>query len=413
MLKSPHIEVNAIEGFGLNNLPFGVFSWPDTQEKCIGVAIGDSILDMTRLEAKGLLQLHQHPIFDQGTLNAFAALGTSTRKDARAQIISLLTDADSPLKELDAHVFCSQERAHMHYPFETRGYTDFYSSENHARNVGSLFRDPENALNRNWKYLPVAYHGRTSSLVTTGVTFPRPKGQILEPGTDTPTYGSCKKLDFEIEMGFFIGTENNIFEAIPINNARDAIFGLTIVNDWSARDIQAFEYVPLGPFLGKNFLTAVSPWVVTPEALEPFSIPMKKEDHEVVKYLQQPQRMTYDIQLEAEIITHSGHKQVISTTSFAHQYWSMDQQLAHHSVNGCKMQTGDLLATGTLSGPEQTSLGCLLEMTSNSQNPLILNNGETRTFLEDGDSLIIRAFCGAGENKISFGEVRGTLCAAL
>lgn len=411
MSASPHFNLAPNSGFGLQNLPFGIFSRLGFHHKQVGIAIGDYVLDLAILEHQGLLKLGDEVVFNQSTLNSFASLGPAARKDARSQIQNLLSNSNSALADetLRDQVLVKQSSVAMHYPFDTRGYTDFYSSENHARNVGSLFRDPENALNKNWKHLPVAYHGRTSSLMASGVTFKRPKGQILPPGADQPILSPSKKLDYEIEMGIFLGSENEMFEPIPIDQARDAIFGFAIVNDWSARDIQAWEYVPLGPFLGKNFLTSVSPWVVTPEALEPFAQEMASQDFAPVEYLRQSKRSTYDIKLEAKLTTASGHEQVLSTTNFNSQYWSQDQQIAHHGVNGCKMQTGDLLATGTLSGTTKDSLGCLLEMTENGKNPIKLSNGETRTFLEAGDTLTLRAYCDNGKEQISFGEVSGTI----
>lgn len=407
-----HFEVDNKKGFGVNNLPFGIFTCPKSGQHTpqVGVAIGDYILNLAFLEQESVINIGDGTVFNQPTLNQFASLGTAARKDIRHQLIQILT---TPSKLSDASfrakALASQADATLHYPFDTRGYTDFYSSENHARNVGSLFRDPENALNKNWKQLPVAYHGRTSSLVASGTDFKRPHGQILKPGADGPIYSPSLKMDYEIEMGIFMGQENEMFEPIPIDQAKDSIFGYVILNDWSARDIQAWEYVPLGPFLGKNFLTSVSPWVVTPEALEAFAADMPAQDFEPVEYLRQQKRSTFDIQLQAEIISKDGGKKILGNTNFSNQYWSTDQQIAHHTVNGCKMQTGDLIGTGTLSGPEQDQLGCLLELTKNGKDPVTLDNGETRTFIENGDTLIIRAQCKNGDAVISFGEVSGTL----
>lgn len=411
MTVIPHFYVDPKSGFGIKNLPFGVFSRLGFHHKQVGVAIGNFVLDLAALEHQGIISLGDEILFNRNSLNDFAALGAAARIDLRQQLQTLLSD---PLSALSDESFrdevvikrCSVE---MHYPFDTRDYTDFYSSENHARNVGSLFRDPENALNPNWKQLPVAYHGRASTLVASDLKLKRPHGQILTQGCATPTLSPSLKLDYEVEMGIFIGAENQMFEPIPIERARDAVFGFVIVNDWSARDIQAYEYVPLGPFLGKNFLTSVSPWVVTPEALEPFAMEMPEQEISPLNYLKLMQRTTFNIQLEASIQTNVGHTEVISTTNFAHQYWSLDQQIAHHTVNGCKMQTGDLLATGTLSGPTKESAGCLLEMTKNGANPIHLSNGETRTFLEDGDRLTISATCKNGDDVLWFGDVTGTI----
>ena len=411
MTVLPHFYVDPKSGFGVENLPFGIFSRLGFHHKQVGVAIGEFVLDLAALEHQGIISLGDETLFDRNDLNNFAALGAAARIDLRQQLQTLLSDPSSALsnESFRDEVLVKRCLVEMHYPFKTGDYTDFYSSENHARNVGSLFRDPENALNPNWKQLPVAYHGRTSSLVASDLKLKRPHGQILEKGSSTPIFSPSLKLDYEVEMGIFIGAANQMFEPIPIEKARDSVFGFVIVNDWSARDIQAYEYAPLGPFLGKNFLTSVSPWVVTPEALEPFIMEMPEQDISPLEYLRLLKRTTFNIQLEASIQTALGHTEVISTTNFKHQYWSLDQQIAHHTVNGCKMQTGDLLATGTLSGPTQESAGCLLEITKNGANPVHLTNGETRTFLEDGDTLTIEAHCKNGNTILWFGNVSGTI----
>ncbi|HBF08026.1 MAG TPA: fumarylacetoacetase [Gammaproteobacteria bacterium] len=404
------LNIEAREGFDINNLPFGVFS-NGTAHKAIGVAIGNKVLNLSYLEEQQLLSITAGKVFNTTTLNAFAAQGPLVRQRVRAQIQSLLSSPESRLLNVE-HVqkaLIDRDSVSMHYPFDTRGYTDFYSCENHARNVGSLFRDPENALNPNWKQLPVAYHGRTSTLVASHMDIKRPQGQILNMQTKQPEFSACKKFDFEIEMGMFVGQENTLFEPIPVAKAREHLFGFTIVNDWSARDIQAWEYVPLGPFLGKNFLTSVSPWVVTPEALESFEQDMQQQEPVPVEYLQQEKRKTYSICIEAILTTASGHTEVISTTSYTHQHWSQEQQFAHHTINGCKMNTGDLLATGTLSGTAENSLGCLLEMTQNGKKPIALSNGETRTFLQDGDTLTLSAYAKNKDTTISFGSISGTI----
>jgi len=407
-----HIQVDPALGFGLDNLPFGIIQHND--KVFVGIAIGEYVLNLAYLEATSLIKLAKKNLFNQTSLNTFAKQGSKVRQDVRQQVQQLLTSSTSALgqKHHRDKALIHRELTQLLYPFDTRGYTDFYSCENHARNVGSLFRDPDNALNRNWKQLPVAYHGRTSSLVTSGLSFPRPHGQILNQGSDTSIFGPSQKMDFEIEMGFFIGQDNTLFEPIPIDQARDHIFGFVLVNDWSARDIQAFEYVPLGPFLGKNFLTSVSPWVITPEALAPFKVTMALQEPQPLHYLQQSKRHSYDIDITASLIT-DGDVHLMSTSNFQHQYWSLDQQLAHHGINGCKMQTGDLLATGTLSGTQQHQLGCFLEMTRNGVSPITLANGQTRAFLEDGDTVRLSAQCKNDQACISFGEVSGTLTAPL
>lgn len=423
MTVIPHFYVDPKSGFGLNNLPFGIFSRTGFDQQQVGIAIGDFVLDLAALEQRGLISPYDQTLlkntpdfnrktfFNKKTLNDFAALGTKARIYIRRQLQSLLSHPASPLADvkLQDQVLIKQSDIQLHYPFDTRGYTDFYSSEHHARRVGSLFRDPENALNQNWKQLPVAYHGRTSSLVAEKKYFKRPHGQVLIPKASKPIYSPTQKLDYEIEMGIFIGKGNQMFEPIPIEKARDSIFGFVIVNDWSARDIQAFEYTPLGPFLGKNFLTSISPWVVTPEALAPFAIQMPDQEILPVEYLQLSKRFTFDIQLTASLTTKNGHTHKLCTTNFSNQYWSLDQQIAHHTVNGCHLQTGDLLATGTLSGAKLEDAGCLLEMTENGKNPIHFSNGEQRAFLENNDTVRITAQCKQKSHTLWFGDVTNTV----
>lgn len=298
----------------------------------------------------------------------------------------------------------------MVLPVQIGDYTDFYSSEQHARNVGSMFRDPENALLPNWKHIPVAYHGRSSSVVISGTDMKRPKGQTKNPDAGKPEFGPSQAVDFELEMGFYTGPGNQLGTPISIKGAGTHIFGLTLVNDWSARDVQRWEYQPLGPFLAKNWATSVSPWIITPDALEPFLIPMPKQNPEPVEYLKQPNRSTYDIQLEVYLKT-KKHTEAerICTTNFKNLYWSMSQQLAHHTINGCNINPGDLLASGTISGLEKGSFGSLLELSWNGENPLKLSSGERRKFIEKGDEIILTGFAQGEGFRVGFGEVRGRI----
>jgi fumarylacetoacetase len=296
----------------------------------------------------------------------------------------------------------------MQLPVRIGDYTDFYSSYHHAHNVGTMLRGPENALMPNWKWLPVAYHGRASSIVMSGADVRRPKGQIKPPDKETPIFSPTRALDYELETAFLIGPGNPLGEPVPIERAIDHIFGIVLMNDWSARDIQTWEYQPLGPFLAKNFCTSISPWVVTLEALEPFRKPLPSQDPEPLPYLRLTNDFLYDIQLEVQLQTERMKSaQVITRSNFQNLYWSISQQLAHHTVGGCNLQPGDLLASGTISGPTEESRGCMLELTWRGANPLKLSSGEERKWLEDGDMLTITGWCDGGDHRIGFGGVSG------
>jgi fumarylacetoacetase len=325
-----------------------------------------------------------------------------------------LLAADTPTLRDDAdvraRVFHAQKDVTMQLPARIGDYTDFYSSYHHAHNVGTMLRGPENALMPNWKWLPVAYHGRASSIVVSGSDVRRPQGQTKPPDAPAPIFGPTKSFDYELEMAFLIGPGNKLGEPVPIDRAADHIFGFVLMNDWSARDIQAWEYQPLGPFLAKNFATSISPWVVTMEALEPFRKPLPKQDPEPLPYLQAKEDFMFDIALEAKLQTAKMTKpHVITRTNFQNLYWSISQQLAHHTVAGCNLQPGDLLASGTISGPTEDSRGCMLELTWRGADPLKLPGGETRKWLEDGDTLVITGWCQGDGYRIGFGEVSGRI----
>jgi len=411
-LKS-FIEVPPKSHFPIQNLPFGIFK-PRTGGARVGVAIGEDVVDLALLEQEGHFDLGQdRNLFSTDSLNAFLALGRPAWRKTR-EILQHLLAADTATLRDDAalrdRAFHRQPDVAMQLPARIGDYTDFYSSYHHAHNVGTMLRGPENALMPNWKWLPVAYHGRASSIVVSGTDVRRPQGQIKPPDAGAPVFGSTKSLDYELEMAFLIGPPNSLGEAVPISRAIDHIFGLVLMNDWSARDIQAWEYQPLGPFLAKNFATSISPWVVMLEALEAFRKPLPEQDPEPLSYLRLKNDFTYDIQLEASLRTASmSAPHVISRTNFQNLYWSISQQLAHHTVGGCNLQTGDLLASGTISGPTEESRGCMLELTWRGANPLKLPNGETRKWLEDGDTLAITGWCEASDYRIGFGDVFGRI----
>jgi len=417
------IDVPSDSHFPIQNLPFGVFQ-PKRGNARVGIAIGDFVVDLSVLEELGHFrspEFQDRHVFSHDSLNAFLALGRPAWRKAR-EVVQRLLSADTPTLRVDAklrsRVFHAQKDVMMKLPARIGNYTDFYSSYHHAHNVGTMLRGPENALMPNWKWLPVAYHGRASSIVISGTDVRRPHGQIKPPDASAPVFGASKSLDYELEMAFLIGPGNSLGEPVPIDRAMDHIFGLVLMNDWSARDIQAWEYQPLGPFLAKNFCTSISPWVVTLEALEPFRKPLPPQDPDPLPYLRAKDDFTFDIRLGAALQTakmlatpspSGGGKapHIITRTNFQNLYWSVAQQLAHHTVNGCNLQPGDLLASGTISGPTEESRGCMLELTWRGANPLKLPNGETRKWLEDGDELSITGWCEGDGYRVGFGEVSG------
>lgn len=409
--KETFIPVPEDSDFTLQNLPYSAYQ-TDNGEIHLCSAIGDHLIDLFVLDEAGLFDgpiLREQFVFQDSTLNYFLSLGKEAWHEARLTLQNLLIVEDSTLREdelLRERVLVPIEGAEMVLPVQIGDYTDFYSSEQHAFNVGTMFRGPENALMPNWKHLPVGYHGRASSVILSGADIHRPKGQILPNDSEQPVYEACKLLDFELEMGFITGSGNELGDRIDVNEAEDHIFGLVLVNDWSARDIQKWEYQPLGPFLAKNFATSVSPWIVTLEALEPFRTRCEPQEPEPVSYLRQNDRTTFDIDLEVLIQTpEMDEPQSICRSNFRNLYWTMSQQLAHHSVTGCNMRPGDLLASGTISGPTEDSYGSMLELAWKGTKPIKLKNGETRTFLQDGDRVIMRGHAGDKSNRVGFGEI--------
>ena len=399
--------------FPLQNLPYGVFQ-PQGEAARVGVAIGTEVLDLAALEVAGLLPTGAQNVFGQTSLNAFIALGRPVWQQVRARLQQLLSADCAELRDnaaLRAKAFYPQASVSMLLPIEVPGYTDFYSSKEHAYNVGCMFRDPKNALMQNWSELPVGYNGRASSVVVSGTDLVRPSGQIKLPNEERPVFSACRKLDFELETGFIVGKATALGEPIAIEEAENHIFGMVLLNDWSARDIQQWEYVPLGPFNSKTFGTSISPWVVTLEALEPFRCASPVQEPQPLPYLRENTANNYDIHLQVAIAA-DGSETVISNTNFKYMYWSMMQQLTHHTIAGCNVRVGDLMGSGTISGPEKDSRGSLLELTWNTTEPLSLVNGEQRGFLEDGDTLIMRGHCQKDGLRIGFGEVRGTVLPA-
>jgi fumarylacetoacetase len=413
-LKS-FIDVPPDSHFPVENLPFGIFK-PRQGAARIGAAIGELIVDLSVLEELGHFgssEFQDRDPFSQDSLNVFLALGRPAWRKAR-EVLQRLLDAEAPALRDDTtlreRVFHRQRDVTMQLPARIGDYTDFYSSYCHAHNVGTMLRGPDNALMPNWKWLPVAYHGRASSVVVSGTDVRRPQGQIKAPDTPAPTFGPTKSLDYELEMAFLIGPGNSLGQPVPIERALDHIFGFVLMNDWSARDIQAWEYQPLGPFLAKNFCTSISPWVVTLEALEPFRKGLPAQEPQPLSYLRLTNDFTFDIQLEARLqIASMKEPHVITRTNFQNLYWSISQQLAHHTVSGCNLQPGDLLASGTISGAAEESRGCMLELTWRGANPLKLPSGETRKWLEDGDRLSITGWCEGDGYRVGFGEVSGNV----
>ncbi|MEY3249637.1 MAG: hypothetical protein RL742_1680 [Bacteroidota bacterium] len=398
--------------FSLHNLPYGIFDTAENPGPRAGIAVGDYILDLAAAAAAGLFGKRRFfkQIFEKPVLNDFIALGKPVTNRIRKKTLDWLTQTQRPA-EADA-LLTERRSARMHLPLQIGDYTDFYSSLEHATNVGKMFR-PDNPLLPNWRHLPVGYHGRSSSIVVSGTPIRRPKGQILPPGSeDTPVFGPSQRMDFELEMAFVIGKNSTLGEPIPIEEADAYIFGLLLFNDWSARDIQRWEYVPLGPFLGKNFGSSVSPWIVPLEALKPFRVKGPKQQPAPLDYLKQAKAAHYDIALEVAIRPEKGPETVVCRSNFKYLYWSMAQQLAHHTVNGCNVRIGDLLASGTISGAAPDSFGSMLELSWGGKNPLTLADGSKRSFLLDGDTVILRGHAGAGDARVGFGEVSGSLLPA-
>jgi fumarylacetoacetase len=399
--------------FPIQNLPLGVFTRKGHRAPHIGTAIGECILDLTLLEARGIIRVAggERP-FAQPNLNRFLSLGRTAWKAARQQVFHILR-ADTPTlrddSELLETVLVARKDVSMALPVAIGDYTDFYSSKEHATNIGAMFRGKENALFPNWIHLPVGYHGRASSIVVSGTEIVRPAGQ-RKAGDGPPRFGPTKLLDFELETGFLVGPGNELGRAVKISEALDHIYGMVLVNDWSARDIQKWEYEPLGPFLGKSFATTISPWIVSLEALAPFRCIGPVQEPEPMSYLRTQGPQAFDIQLEVRLQGREmPEASTICRSNFKHLYWSMAQQLAHHTSNGCAVRPGDLMASGTISGPTPDSFGSMLELTQGGRNPISFANGETRRFLEDGDTVILTGWAQGDRYRIGFAEAAGRI----
>lgn len=412
------IEGSNSSCFSIHNLPYGAFYHIEKNMPRIGVAIGDYVLDLTFLEEEGLLknELNQS-LFSSGSLNTFASKTPEIWSSVRRRIQQLLSEDNFELQD-NAYLLSKSliplSNVSMTIPFKIEGFSDFYASEHHASNVGKLFRGNENALLPNWKHIPVGYNGRASTVFPSGTNIKRPKGLIKSPTQDSPVFSPTKKLDFELEIGVFIGTGTPDGRRINVKNAQSYIFGLVLLNDWSARDIQSFEYQPLGPFLSKSFATSISHWVVPYEVFNEVMTPLPKQTPVPVDYLYQETPMQPDIKLRVELKTKdSDIRTIICETSSKELYWSMEQLLAHHTVNNCIMRPGDLLGSGTISGSEKGNWGSLLEQTFNGAQPIKLNDDMIRTFLEDGDSIIITGYCETSKGKIGFGVLEGMILPAV
>ena len=397
--------------FPLNNLPYGVFSTRGLDPRC-GVAIGDMILDLAPVEEAGLIDLPSGPVFDVPFWNEVMEQGADVWAQLRQRLTSLLS-ADAADQDLLRPHLVAQSDAQMHMPFLVSEFTDFYASRDHATNVGTMFRGAENALPPNWLHIPIGYNGRASSVVVSGTDITRPNGQIKPPHADAPSFGPCQRLDIELELGAVVGGANPLGQPVSVQEADDMIFGYVLLNDWSARDIQAWEYQPLGPFQAKAFATSISPWIVTKAALAPFRKPTPVREQALLPYLQEPGPMLYDIDLSVSMAPAGQAATTISRTNYDVMYYSAAQQIAHHASSGCAMNVGDLIGSGTISGSERTARGSLLEMCWGGKDPLTLDTGEERTFIEDGDTLTLTGAAHGDGYQIGFGTCVGTIKPAV
>lgn len=408
------ISVDSNSDFPIQNIPFGVFL---TKEDLItiGTRIGNTAIDLGALHQLGYFS--EIPLTDdiflQDTLNDFIADGRKTWRKVRNRIADIFDANNTELQSNEAHkskVLFEMDDVEMLMPVDVGDYTDFYASREHATNVGTMFRDPDNALLPNWLHLPVGYHGRSSSIQVSGTPSIRPSGQTMPVGSEKPVFGKSKLVDFELEMAFICSNANHIGESVSVDEAEEQIFGMVLLNDWSARDIQKWEYVPLGPFLAKNFSSTISPWIVTLDALEPFETSAPKQDFEPLPYLQgNAARKTYDINLSVGIKPESTEEKLVCTSNFKYLYWTMNQQLAHHTVNGCNVRSGDMMGSGTISGPKPENFGSMLELTWKGTKPIPMPDGSERKFIQNGDTVILRGYSEKNGVRIGFGECSSKL----
>ena len=407
------LKVDKNSDFPIQNIPFGVFLTKD-DITTIGTRIGNFAIDLAALHQLGYFEgiPLTNDMFMQDTLNDFISDGRTTWRLVRNRIADIFDEKNPKLKEKMKHrneVIFDINEVEMLLPVEIGDYTDFYSSKEHATNVGTMFRDPDNALLPNWLHIPVGYHGRSSSIIVSGTKIRRPKGQILPAGADKPVFGPSKLVDFELEMGFITTDTNKLGKSISIDDAEDYIFGMVLLNDWSARDIQKWEYVPLGPFLSKSFASTISPWIVTMDALQPFRVNGPEQNPKPLPYLQQEGNNGYDINLQAALKPKKQEETVVSNTNFKYMYWTMNQQLTHQTVNGCNVRSGDLYGSGTISGPTKDSYGSMLELTWKGDHPIKMSDGSERKFINDGDTVILRGYCKNKDVRLGFGECKGKI----
>lgn len=411
------IEVPENSDFPIQNIPFGVFITKD-DVVTIGTRIGNTAIDMGALQQLNYFEGIEltDDMFMQDTLNDFISDGKKTWRLVRNRLAELFDSTNPKLRDNPKHkdvVLFDISEIEMLLPVQIGDYTDFYSSKEHATNVGKMFRDPENALLPNWLHLPVGYHGRSSTIVPSGVPVHRPLGQTMPADATTPVFGPSRLVDFELETAFITTDANIMGEPVSVEDAENHIFGMVLFNDWSARDIQKWEYVPLGPFLAKNFASSISPWIVTLDALEPFRTESPKQEPTPLPYLQQTGKHAFDINLEVYIQPENGAENLVSRSNFKYMYWTMSQQLAHHTINGCRVNSGDMMGSGTISGATQDSFGSMLELTWGGKNPLTMNDGTERKFINDNDTVIIKGYCQNNEVRIGFGECSSKLLPAI
>ncbi|MGZ3932370.1 MAG: fumarylacetoacetase [Bacteroidia bacterium] len=416
ILKS-WVSVSDHSDFPIQNLPFGIYTDSKVAHHACS-AIGDYIIDLYELSRHNYFDALNIPddALNADSLNALIALGKGTTNGLRERLSQLLQTTNNELqdhKELHFLVLKKQSDVKMLMPVKVGDYTDFYSSIDHATNIGTMIRDPKNALMPNWKHLPVGYHGRASSICVSGHSFHRPKGQSKPADSEQPVFGPSKLLDIELETAFIIGKQTSLGESVSTEKADDYIFGMVLFNDWSARDIQTWEYVPLGPFLAKNFASTISPWIVTLEALEPFRTKGYAQDPKVLPYLEYRGEKNLDIKLDVFLQPEGGEENKICSSNYKYMYWTMEQQLAHHTVNGCNINVGDMMASGTISGPDPSEYGSMMELTWRGTKPIKLKDGSERKFVNDNDTVVIRGYCTKGSLRIGFGECKAKVLPAI
>ena len=409
------ISISADSDFSLQNIPFGIIKHYKMQPTSVATRIGDTIIDLSKLADIGAFTSIKG--FDKTTLtnlylNDFIALGKEVTSAVRLEIIELFKESNKDNNQKYATSFVLLKDTENLLPVKVGDYTDFYSSIDHATNIGTMIRDPKNALMPNWKYIPVGYHGRASSICVSGHSFHRPKGQQKPADSEFPTFGPSKLLDFELETAYIIGKSTQLGNSINTEKADDYIFGMVLFNDWSARDIQTWEYVPLGPFLSKNFASTISPWVVTLEALEPFRTKGYVQEPKVFPYLEYTGNKNIDVNLEVAIKPENSDETVVCQSNYKYMYWTMEQQLAHHTVNGCNVNVGDMMGSGTISGPEPHEYGSMMELSWKGTKPLKLNDGSERKFINDHDTVILRGYCKNETIRVGFGECKATVLPA-